>query len=538
MGLLELLHLARLCYDLQLSFHPYLERADLIPARPISVLLVGYNKASGLNGGHYATWNASEMNSKSPWSALTGVPGLVALFTGLFAIAVFIIDTTTPFDFAVAVLYVVVVLLVAQYFSRREVLIVALGCMALTLLSYALTHELNVDEPLGRCLMSVTAIGATTFVALKNQSANIVLSEQARLLDLSHDTIFVRDMNNVVTYWNSGAEQLYGWSRYDAVGRISHQLLKTVFPEPLQEITAELLRTGRWEGELVHTKRDGNAVMVSSRWSLRRDERGQPVGTLETNNDITERKRSQDALERAQTELAHVNRVMTLGELAASIAHEVNQPLTGVVTSAAACLRLLQNDSPDLRELREALQYIINDGMRASEVVQRIRALSKKADPQRVGLDVNDIIREAIRLLQREFSDHHSFVHLELTPTALKVIGDRIQLQQVIINLVMNGLEAMANVIERPRRIVIRSSQSEPDQVLVEIQDVGSGVETQNLDRLFNAFFSTKPNGMGMGLSICRSIIQAHGGKIWASLNPEGGSIFRFTLRGLGNATV
>jgi two-component system, LuxR family, sensor kinase FixL len=269
---------------------------------------------------------------------------------------------------------------------------------------------------------------------------------------------------------------------------------------------------------------------VSSRWSLRRDERGRPIAALETNNDITESKRSQDALERAQTELAHINRVMTLGELTASIAHEVNQPLTGIVTSSAACLRLIDRGSLDLTELREALQSIINDAMRASDVVQRTRALSKKSDPQRVPLDVNDIIRDAIRLLRREFSHHHAFVHQELTPTAPQIIGDRIQLQQVIINLVMNGLEAMADVIERPRRIVIRSSQTEPDRVLVEIQDAGPGVEPENLDRLFNAFFSTKPNGMGMGLSICRSIVQAHGGKIWASSNPDGGSTFRLTL--------
>jgi len=233
------------------------------------------------------------MDSKSAPLAVPGVRGLVALFTGLFALAVFIIDTVTPLDIAVAVLYVVVVLLAAQYFSRRNVLIVALGCMALTLLSYALTHEPEIDEAAGRCLVSIAAIGATTFLALKNQSANVVLSEQARLLDLTHDTVFVRDMNDVITYWNSGAEQLYGWSRYDAIGRVTRQLLKTVFPTPLQEITAELLRTGRWEGELVHTKRDGNTVTVSSRWSLRQDERGQPIGTLETNNDVSDRKRGE-----------------------------------------------------------------------------------------------------------------------------------------------------------------------------------------------------------------------------------------------------
>ena len=226
-------------------------------------------------------------------------------------------------------------------------------------------------------------------------------------------------------HWNSGAEQLYGWSRYDAIGRVAHELLKTVFPVPLQEITAELLGTSRWEGELVHTKRDGNTVIVSSRWSLRRDERGQPIGTLETNNDITERKHSQDALERTQTELAHINRVMTLGELTASIAHEVNQPLTGIVTSSAACLRLLDHGSLDLTEHREALQSIINDAMRAVKW-SSVSALCQEDRSAEVALDVSDIISDAIRLLQRELSiivPPCTGAHADCP----QVIGDQIQ---------------------------------------------------------------------------------------------------------------
>src|SRR5262245_4759309 len=170
---------------------------------------------------------------------------------------------------------------------------------------------------------------------------NETLREQADLLDLTHDTVFVRDMRDVITYWNRGAAERYGWQKEAAVGQVSHDLLRTIFPAPLEEINAELLGTGRWEGELVHTKRAGTQVVVASRWSLQRDEQGNPVAILETNNDITERKRAEEALQKTQTELAHVARVTTLGELATSIAHEINQPLAAIVTNGSAGLRWL-----------------------------------------------------------------------------------------------------------------------------------------------------------------------------------------------------
>ena len=456
---------------------------------------------------------------------------LPPLIAGIFAIAVFIVDTVTPLDIAVAVLYVVVVLLAANYFQLRGVLLVSMGCLALTVLSYLLTHGVAADAALARCLMSIAAIGATTILALKNQSANTTLRERARLLDLTHDTIFVRDMNDVITYWNRGAEELYGWSREEAVGKVTHQLLKTVFPAPLRKIMEDLLRTGRWEGELVHTKRDGSRVTVSSRWSVEHDDRGRPVAIMETNNDISERIQASQALRRAQAELAHINRVMTLGELTASIAHEVNQPLTGVVTNGSACLRLLDLDPPDLAEVRSAVDSIIGDGMRASNVVQRLRALTKKTDLHMVPLNVNEVIAEVADLLQREVSDHAASLQLELASVSPPVMGDRVQLQQVIINLVVNGMEAMASIIDRPRVLVIRSRLHEGDQMLVEVQDCGTGIDPAVLDRLFSAFFTTKPHGMGMGLSICRSIVQTHGGKIWASRNAVGpGTTFQFTL--------
>jgi two-component system, LuxR family, sensor kinase FixL len=446
------------------------------------------------------------------------------------AIAIFIVDTVTTLDIAVAVLYVVVVLMATNFLQRRGVLLVGLGCITLTLVSYLLSHGLTADTALVRCLMSLSAIGATTFLAMKNQSTNVLLRDQARLLDLTHDTIFVRDSNDVITYWNRGAEELYGWRPDEAIGKVSHQLMKTVFPAPLEDITAELLRTGRWEGELIHTKRDGTCVSVASRWSLQRNERGRPVAILETNNDITERRRTQEALDRTQAELAHVSRVTTLGELAASIAHEVNQPLAGIVTNGAACLRWLGREPPELDEARRAVESMINDGKRASEVVSRLRALSKKTDPQRLRLDLNEVIDEVILLFQRELLNNRVALRLELASALPPVLGDRIQLQQVLMNLLINAIQAMAPVTGQPRELLIRSRRHDANQVVLEVMDSGIGITPENADRLFSAFFTTKPDGMGIGLSICRSIIEAHGGRIWASPNTGPGATLQFTL--------
>jgi PAS domain S-box-containing protein len=458
---------------------------------------------------------------------------VVPVVAGALAVGIFLVDTLTTLDTAIAVLYVVVVLLAANVMGRRGVLLVSSGCMALTVLSYLLSHGPSADTALVRCLVSLAAIGATAFLALKNQSANEALRGQARLLDLTHDTIFVRDMNDCITYWNRGAEELYGWQRDEAIGKVSHQLMATVFPTPLEGIMAELLRVGRWEGELVHTKRDGARVAVSSRWSLQRDERGRPVAVMETNNDITERNRAQDALRRTQAELAHVNRVMTLGELTASIAHEVNQPLAGIVANGGACLRWLERRPPELDEARAALRSMISDGMRASEVVKRLRALSKKTELQKARLDLNGVIDDVVRLMRRELLEQLISLRLELAPALPPVLGDRVQLQQVMLNLVMNGMEAMANVAGRPRELVIRSRRHEAAEVLIEIEDAGDGIDPKYLDRLFSAFFTTKPDGMGMGLSISRSIIEAHGGRIWATDNAKAGATFHFTLPAL-----
>jgi PAS domain S-box-containing protein len=243
-----------------------------------------------------------------------------------------------------------------------------------------------------------------------------------------------------------------------------------------------------------------------------------------------ERKRAEDALHRAQMELAHVTRVATLGEMTASIAHEVNQPLTAVIANANASLRWLAAATPNLGEARDAVSRILRDGNRAGEVIARIRALVQKTDTEKVRLDINQTIQEVIVLMQNETVRKGVAIRMELAADVPPVLGDRIQLQQVILNLVMNGIEAMDTVADRPREMLIRSCEHESNQLLVAVQDSGIGIDGQNLGKIFDAFYTTKSQGMGMGLAISRSIVENHGGSLWATVNPDKGATFQFTL--------
>jgi len=756
----------------------------------------------------------------------------------------------------------------------------------------------------------VMEVVATMVDITERKRAEEALRAQAALLDLTHDTVFVMDMEGVIKYWNRGAEERYGWTAERALGRVVHDLLKTVFPGPIEEIRAEVSRTGRWEGEILHTKKDGTQVVVASRWALQRDERGAPLAILETNNDITERKRAEEALrlsnaynrslieasldplvtigpdgritdvnaateaatgrsrgelvgadfcdyftqpakaragyeqvfregmvrdyplelrhrdggvmsvlynasvyrdesgrvtgvfaaardvterqraeealresetrfrtfvdhaadalfiydfeqgtivdvnrqaceslgytrqeligtmglafdqnvDRAVTEsmaertaagetvidthwhqrkdgtlfpvevhtsqywyggrrfllkvarditdrkraeeelrrseaylaegqrlshtgswafdvasnkyiyvseenfrifemdaqeglpnreaisrqihpedwdrvneslekslrekvdtssefrivlpggtvkhlqvirhpvlndagdvvelvgtlidmterkraeqererlrqleadLAHLDRVSMMGELAASIAHEVNQPLSGVVVNANACLRWLAGDSPNLEEARETVRRIVRDGKRAGEVIARIRALATKTATAKERLNMNEAIREVVAFAQDEVRRNRVSLRIELADDLSPVWGDRVQLQQVVLNLVMNGIEAMSRVEERPRELIIRTQNDDAGQVQVTVQDSGTGLDPQSRERMFEAFYTTKHGGMGMGLSISRSIIQNHGGRLWAVANEGPGISLQFTI--------
>jgi PAS domain S-box-containing protein len=246
--------------------------------------------------------------------------------------------------------------------------------------------------------------------------------------------------------------------------------------------------------------------------------------------DVTAAKRAEEELHKAQTELAHVTRMTTFGEVTASIAHEVNQPLTGIATYGDASLRWLDHDPPRLQEARSAIKQMIDSARHASDVIGRIRVLSRKGVLERVPFDINKVIDDVIAMIRPEINIHHVSLRLDLGPSLPPAHGDRVQLQQVVMNLLMNGIQAMDPVTSRRRELRIRSRERRPDQILVSIRDSGVGIELENADRLFNAFFTTKPDGMGLGLWICKSIIEQHGGRIWATRNSGAGSTVEFTL--------
>jgi C4-dicarboxylate-specific signal transduction histidine kinase len=253
---------------------------------------------------------------------------------------------------------------------------------------------------------------------------------------------------------------------------------------------------------------------------------------------IAERIRAEETIQKTQAELAHVARVTTLGELAASIAHEVNQPLMAVVLNGDACLEWLARAKPNLGEAREAVERIIAEGNRAAEIIRRIRALFQKSPLHRTPVDIDELIWEIMALTQKEMIRNGISWTAELSGGLPPVVGDRVQLQQVVLNLVLNGIEAMSTVAERPREFRIRT-ELETDTagagVLVTVRDSGRGLPAEGPDRVFGAFFTTKLEGLGMGLSISRTIVEAHGGKIWATSAPDG-AIFRFRLPACGGA--
>jgi PAS domain S-box-containing protein len=825
----------------------------------------------------------------------------LAIVTALLAAAIFAVDTFVPLGMAIAVLYAVVVLLSSRFLDTRGLPLVALGCAALTIIGFLIVHGANpTGTPLLRLLVSLAAIATTTFLAIEDRAATAALREKAGLLDLSHDGIFVRDANDVIVYWNRGAEQVYGWKAEEVVGKaVAHELLHTAFPAPRDRIMPELLKTGRWEGELVHTRADGTRMVVSSRWTVQLDDRGKLRAILQTNNDVTEQKRAtealreseeqwrevfehnpvmyfmvdaggavlsvnsfgatqlgysvseligrsvlevfqeedrefmrqnlagcvaapgqshswevrkvrkdgstlwvrenakavrrpgdriivlvacediterrrqddrlrrseaylteaqrlsqvgsfgwhgvgsmfwsdetyrifgldpavapslalalerthpedraelrqtienatrtggdfdheyrllmpdgstkhlhlvvrrsqdfagepefvgavmdvtaakeaegrmlqiidtvpafiwrarpdgtvdyhsrralqyfgltseaalgagpsqvhpddrlqatedwraalaerkpyqsahrlrrfdgeyrwflnqgvplldatgnveawygnatdihprklaEDALLKAQADLAHVTRVTTLGELSASIAHEVNQPLAAVVTNGEVSLRLLDSEAPDLSEIRDALEAIVGDARRASDIIRRLRTLSMKAETQKAEVNINDLITEVVPLVRDEVLGKQVALSLELAPELPAVLADRVQLQQVVINLVVNAMDAMCSIGGTTRQLAIRSQRHGDTEVLIAVRDTGIGIDPQNARDIFDAFYTTKANGMGMGLSICRSIVESHGGTIWASANYGPGATVQFTL--------
>ncbi len=252
--------------------------------------------------------------------------------------------------------------------------------------------------------------------------------------------------------------------------------------------------------------------------------------TAELANSVAEREKAQQALIQAQSELAHLSQVLTMGELTSSIAHEVNQPLTAVVNYGNACLEWLAANPPNLTEARLAAETIVKDGTRAAAVLGRIRALFQKQPLSTEWLDINAVIQELIALLHHEIMKRRVSLQTDLAANLPRVKADRVQLQQVLLNLIVNGLEAASDVTDRPREIVVRSRRQSEAAISVLVEDNGCGLAPGTAEKIFDPFFTTKPHGTGLGLSISRSLVESHRGKLWAEPRPDGGAVFKFTL--------
>jgi signal transduction histidine kinase len=279
-----------------------------------------------------------------------------------------------------------------------------------------------------------------------------------------------------------------------------------------------------------------SAAQRSAKESIRRtgDDLKRTVQDLQRTNvalhaESREREQAEEALRQAQADLSRAHRASSMGELTASLAHEVNQPIAAAITDANTCLRWLSRDQPDLEEARAAASRTVQDGRRAGEIVNRVRQLFKKDTLQRELVDLNEVIRELILILQSETTQFAIFVRTELAPDLLQVTADRVQLQQVLMNLMMNGIDAMKDA-DGTRELTLRSQRGENGQVLISVSDTGAGLPPQQADKIFDAFFTTKPHGTGMGLRISRSIIESHGGRLWACDNSPRGATFHFTL--------
>lgn len=261
---------------------------------------------------------------------------------------------------------------------------------------------------------------------------------------------------------------------------------------------------------------------------------GEFAGYIGSNIDITERKRAEEERERlrqAQADLAHMNRVTTMGELTASLSHEIKQPIAAATTDARTCLKWLERERPDIEEAREAASRIIKDVTRASEIITRTRSLFKKGEPQRELIDLNEIIREMVILLYSEAGRYSISIRTQLAAHLPSVRADKVQLQQVFMNLILNAIDAMNEMSVR-RELIIKSELNRRDQLLISVSDNGAGLPSERADKIFDPFFTTKSQGTGMGLSISRSIVESHGGRLWATPNPERGTTFQFTLPG------
>jgi PAS domain S-box-containing protein len=383
---------------------------------------------------------------------------------------------------------------------------------------------------------ALVSIDDLKFQIAEREKAETALQELAkgleakvrRLVEANIIGIVIASLEGQIIEANEAFLRMVGYDREDLLsGRVSwREVTPDKWRAADEQALAELAATGVCKPfEKEYFRKDGSRVPVLVGAALLEGSGNEGVAFV---LDLTERKQTEEALRETQAELAHIARIMTLGELTASIAHEINQPLAAVINSASACLRWL--DAQKLEEARRSALRAIAEGHRASEIIGHIRALAKKAPLQKDWLDVNETIHEVIALARSEIQRNGVALETQLSEQVPVILADRIQLQQVILNLMMNAIEAMSGVGEGPRELLVRSGTDESKQVVIKVQDSGPGFDPKSLEHLFKAFYTTKPQGLGMGLAISRSIIEAHGGRLWATLNAACGAVFQFTL--------
>jgi PAS domain S-box-containing protein len=347
------------------------------------------------------------------------------------------------------------------------------------------------------------------------------------LIDQSYDSIEVVDPETLrFVDINDRACVNLGYTREELLAMRVYDVDPNLDESLHRRVIDVLQASGSTIFESLHRRKDGSTFPVEV--SIKRVQLDRTY-MVSVARDITERKRAEQALQESQTALARVARIATMGELTASIAHEINQPLAAVAMNASASLHWLAIQPPNLVEARQAMMSAMQEVNRASSVVKRIRTLLKKADPELQPLDMNEVIREVLGLAHNELMTAGIAVHTEVTTDVPTVLGDRVQLQQVILNLIINAIDAMNTITERPRTLLIKTAKH-AEGALIRVQDSGRGFDPEQAERIFEAFFTTKPEGIGMGLAISRSIVEAHGGRLWAMPGSANGAVFQLIL--------